>query len=332
MNRSAFLWAAISGLSLATTSGCAAHATESPLDADEEAVDAAEDALSSSSFGYFVVTRRDMRKCMAPLCGGYFVKRVNEAKTTCADGTRQVECYVSEIQLGSLGLSPQEQAFAEGKITSGQGLVRARTYRRTWRGIKIGVLKSSEAWVGATDSPAEGTFFRVADNGIRCVRAPCPSTTAYELNSRKTHNLIGVNLDQTTTPASDDALSLASRALGTAEGLLVSGGLLLPKCVPNSDCGPKVTATEFFLRMTHREGALCGGRGMGVCNLGQFCQWDEGDLCGMADAPGTCAYAPEVCPTIYKPVCGCDGKTYTSACAAAQSQASVAKLGACSPP
>ena len=34
----------------------------------------------------FYAVRRDMRRCASPLCGGFFVKRVNFGSTRCGDG------------------------------------------------------------------------------------------------------------------------------------------------------------------------------------------------------------------------------------------------------
>lgn len=320
-----------------TLSGCAADTTDAS-DADEstEEVAESEDAITGapSNYGYFAVTRRDFRKCASPMCGGFFVKRVNEAKTRCADGTKQAECYVSAIQLTGIGLSAREESELRVAVEGGKALIKARTYKKKLNGQQIGTLKANEGWLGATGSTPDGTFYRVADNGIRCVTTPCPSTTAYTLNSNDQHNLVEVNLQGTATPASQESLDRAGQALGTKEGILLAGGIALPKCAPpapgiNSNCGPFASASELYLRVTRREGQACGFWGTMSCNAGQYCNWKAEDICGAADANGFCTYKPEVCSDVFAPVCACDGKTYPNACMAAGSGYSVSSEGAC---
>lgn len=326
-------------VSLLGLAGCAAEASDggtSPEGASaDEDVSASEEAVSGapSNNGYFIVTRRDFRRCVAPLCGGFYVKRVNDAKTRCADGSLQSECYVSEIQLSGVGLSTREEDDLRGAVESGKALVKARLYKHRWNATTLGKLKATEGWLGATGSTPDGTFYRTADNELRCVRMPCPSIGAYGLNTAEDHNVIRVNLGTTATPADADVLARAERLIGTREGILVAGGVALPKCLPGSDCGPFVTASEFYLRVVRREGRACGGLTVEAqsCNAGQFCQWASADMCGAADAPGVCSYKPDVCNKLFAPVCGCDGQTYGNACEAHASGTSVAKSGTCVP-
>ncbi len=321
----------VSLLTFACAAGCSAETADDPVQgAGEEEVADSEDALTSvSNNGYFIVTRRDLRRCVSPICGGFFVKRVNDAKTTCADGSKQDECYVSEIGLAGIGLSEREEADFRAAVQGGKALVKARMYKTKFGSSSIGTLRANEGWLGATGSAADGTSYRAADNGVRCITAPCPSTTAYGLNTAEDHNVTRVVLTGTANPATQEQLDRANAALGTKEGVLVNGGIAIPRCLPGAGCGPTLIASEFYLRVVPREGKTCGGRGGSACNANQFCSWEAGAICGMADAPGHCAYKPEICYQLYSPVCGCDGNTYGNACKASAAGTSVAKAGAC---
>ncbi len=77
------------------------------------------------------------------------------------------------------------------------------------------------------------------------------------------------------------------------------------------------------------EGGMCGGFAGFQCEAGLTCQMEVGACRKIADASGVCRKTPQICPMIYKPVCGCDGKSYGSACQAAARGVSVAANGAC---
>lgn len=73
----------------------------------------------------------------------------------------------------------------------------------------------------------------------------------------------------------------------------------------------------------------CGGFvGLACSDPGQFCDW-EPNTCGAADASGTCRDRPRACAPIIAPVCGCDGRTYGSECAAHAAGVDVASPGPC---
>lgn len=63
----------------------------------------------------------------------------------------------------------------------------------------------------------------------------------------------------------------------------------------------------------------CGQGGCSVgtsadapCPAGEFCKLPDGQCSGT----GTCKAPPQVCMTVYMPVCGCNGKTYGNTCEA----------------
>ena len=78
-----------------------------------------------------------------------------------------------------------------------------------------------------------------------------------------------------------------------------------------------------------RVGDTCGTRGTGPCAKNLYCKFDRTANCGRSDAGGVCAKKPRICSTIYAPVCGCDGKTYSSECVANGSGVSADYDGAC---
>lgn len=64
------------------------------------------------------------------------------------------------------------------------------------------------------------------------------------------------------------------------------------------------------------------------CDAVSYCNKDTGDC----DGVGECVALPRFCTREFRPVCGCDGVTYSNACVAASNGVSIDHVGACEEP
>jgi hypothetical protein len=89
------------------------------------------------------------------------------------------------------------------------------------------------------------------------------------------------------------------------------------------------------MSVDHTGACSCGGLLGKTCSPGAsainsyFCNFPPDMAGGNADGTGTCTPGPDACTDELAPVCGCDGKTYPTACEANAKSVSVASQGAC---
>ena len=166
---------------------------------------------SAKPAAHFVV-RVDPRLCPSPLCGGYWVSLANHSRTRCHDGLHRARCYVASAW-------PEGRAIHDGALVQGGISVRASEGSGS-----LGLLIATDVR-NPIGEGASGSFFRLRDIGVRCIRAPCFSIRASRLNSPGTALVSGLDLssvkqsrDEATLALYGDGLFAAGRIVSTDNG------------------------------------------------------------------------------------------------------------------
>jgi len=166
---------------------------------------------------YYTI-RPDMRRCVWPLCGGYFVERVNRSYTYCRGEWVQDGCYVASVDWSRTGLDADQ---IDGAL-AGKVLLRGWTADSQTDGFgNYGVFDATEVWAANSDVEDEGVYTRITDSGIRCITFPC-----YSLHEGKLNSYLGGNiaaLDFEPSGATEDEQSKAYEALNSSSGLIITG-------------------------------------------------------------------------------------------------------------
>lgn len=127
-------------------------------------------------------------------------------------------------------------------------------------------------------------------------------------------------------PGPDPNVKPPATATPTAEATAT------PTATPTSEPTATPTATPTAAPTSSAQptaGQVCGSRGLAPCPQDQFCNFPAGSECGATDRGGTCQPMPQACTRDYRPVCGCDGQTYSNACSANAKGVAVSKNGKC---
>jgi hypothetical protein len=189
--------------------------------------------------------RADARLCPSPMCGGFWASGVNKTLTTCLDGVSRPACYVGSIDLTALPVTAQSSlrsALSSGRVLLEGAFASKRTVGDELP--RLAALVASNGWLAAGAGPEKGIVYKVADNGIRCIRAPCFSYRASVVNGTRSAALSRVALGLAKLPA--DALGRARAALAHG-GLLASGAVKTEGVGKETSPGRWLAATQVWL-------------------------------------------------------------------------------------
>jgi Domain of unknown function (DUF6748) len=155
------------------------------------------------------VARHDPRLCPSPLCGGYWVAIANGARTRCADDLRHVRCYAARAvdAKGRAIADIAEGSLVRGAIDAGDD--------------DLDELVVAAVYVPAGATSVSGGYYRVTDTGIRCIRAPCFSYRAMQVNGSTRTTVSSLDLGASGATAAE--AGRAQAALRTKNGLYARG-------------------------------------------------------------------------------------------------------------
>ena len=153
----------------------------------------------------------DLRKCVSPLCGGYFVKSVNSKVTACADGSQQESCYVA-------GVSPALEL--PSNVT--EFLVLGRLNSKLFEGFgDLGELVVTDVFQAKGVATKVSRFWGISNNGVLCITTPCFSFDAQRLNRSK--EVLISEIDFSMSELSRKEIDAAWQQISEGETLYVVG-------------------------------------------------------------------------------------------------------------
>jgi hypothetical protein len=273
--RSFLLWLAL------LSTGCGVAELEVDDSSAAEAM-AEETAELSTRTASYVVFRRDQRRCLSPVCGGYWVSDVNRRVLR--------EEYVSGFDFSGSGLTEEAQAKAlEGDerevILRGKlGPTETRFNTRTFL-----VLEAFRGMPGVR-AAATDSFYRVerADN-LRCVVAPCPSLRAIKLHTTQQTLFHEVSVARA-SKTNVDARWMTSRI--TDQGALVAAAFVTRNRSTTLD------AAQVFMRLPEPSQS-CPRIALPSCAAGYTLSWVRNE--NRCLLPSACVLTVS-CPQI-RPYC-----------------------------
>ena len=180
------------------------------------------------------LVEHDPRLCPSPLCGGYWVSLANGVRTRCGNGQPQARCYAARA-VDRYG-RPYADEIPGGSLVRG-----AIALGETFGDRSLDQFRVYAVYAPAGTVAVSGGYYRVVDNGIRCIRAPCFSYRAGQVNGSSRVMISEVDLQASGAPAG--AIERAQAALRTKDGVYARG-----RFATTPDGGRVFRALRLYLR------------------------------------------------------------------------------------
>ena len=247
-------------LSIAVFSvACGISSSDAVVNDDDGAASSDESFELTTTRDTFVIARRDFRRCVAPMCGGYWVKDLNS--------TMQ-ERYVSGFDFTGSGLSDDVQGQVAGAPDNELVLFgRLGPKENRFDTRPLMVLMAYRGLPGRTFD-ANDKFYKVFPTKIACITAPCQNLQTTRLNRTTGHTMAsGVDVGPALATLVDEQW-VHSRVLfgrGIVAGKIVRAGSHVT-----------VTANQVFVELPDRT-VSCPKMPPSTCRSGEVQAWEHTD-------------------------------------------------------
>ncbi|MBE2254510.1 MAG: hypothetical protein IAE78_33585 [Myxococcus sp.] len=279
------IWLVLVAAVVAAACGVSSVEIDGQSDADDAVADDAQE-LSTTKDTY-LIARHDYRRCVAPLCGGYWVKDLNstmqERYVSAFDFT---ESNLPAALYGEVTGAPDNELVLFGRLGPKENRFDTRTL----------LVKAAYRGMPGKTFTATDKFYGVFPSRIACFTTPCANLQTTRLN-RTTGHTMATDLDLSAALGTlVDEQWLSSRAF--------SGKTVIAGRVVRKNNHVTVTASQVFVMLPDRVFA-CPVERPAKCPSGQIHAYERtGDRCtvptGTCTPPGVCAYYVPSCDPGYR--------------------------------
>ncbi|MGQ0508529.1 MAG: DUF6748 domain-containing protein [Myxococcaceae bacterium] len=196
----------------------------------------AKDSRLENGVSAYHLVRKDVNRCAAPRCGGYWLTPLN------VEGAEELYVtvlYFGRTKLGLEGNDALEAADGELIVRGATPVVAAGEAQRAARTFEV-----EEVYRGLPGvRVAPGDFFAFTQfSGIQCITAPCPTLAAQQVNVERSDNFSDYQMSLNQAFLDESWLQFEARE----QGAIVAGHFTAPGASEN-----RLVVSQVFLPLPH---------------------------------------------------------------------------------